>query len=197
MVAVIGVLAFAVLQAAGGGEPQARGVEQEQDQDPDLPGQWIDPGAEYPNTAPHVSGEAPFCEGGVQKLDGSGKATCLTSNPPTSGPHNASPARWGVYGADDAVPKENFVHNMEHAGVVVTYNCTNCDEVVGKLRDIVEGYLNDGRLVVMTPYTEMDPETIALASWGRLEKFPVGEFDEGRVRRYIEAHERRFNPEGL
>jgi len=36
-----------------------------------------------------------------------------------------------------------------------------------------------------------------VASWGRLDKFPVSEFDEGRVRRYIEAHERRFNPEGL
>ena len=177
----------------------ARGAEQEQDQSPAIPGQWIDPGVVYPKSAPHVTTPVSFCEGGTQKPDSEGEATCATSNPPTSGPHAPTSARPGIYGEDNSVPKENFVHNLEHAGVVLLYNCTNCDDVVKKLQDTFEGYLKRGRsnALVMTPYKEMDPDTIALISWSRLDKFAVSEFDEARVRRFIEVNECRFDPESI
>lgn len=199
VIAVIAVIGFAVMQASGGGAPTGRGVEEEQDQSPNLPGTWIDPVAKYPDSAQHVSGEVPFCEGGKQEINSEGKATCYASNPPTSGPHSGTSARPGIYDDSNPVPKENFVHNLEHTGVVLLYNCTNCDETVQKLRDIFQGYLKDSRsqALVMTPYKEMEPETIALASWSRLDKFPVSEFDESRVRRFIEVHECRFDPEGF
>lgn len=198
VIGVVAVIAFAVIQATGGGEPTRRGAAEEQDQSVSLPGEWIDPLAEYPDTANHVEGEVPFCKDVEETISGSGRVTCSTSNPPTSGPHSGTAARWGIYEESNAVPKENFVHNMEHAGVVVTYKCSDCADVVDQLQDIVQGYLEDGRLVVMTPYDGMDEDdTVALLAWSRMDKFPVSEFDADRVRRFIETHERRFNPEGF
>jgi hypothetical protein len=43
----------------------------------------------------------------------------------------------------------------------------------------------------------MEPNTIALTSWTRLDKFPVSEFNRNRVSTFIEEHNKRFNPEGF
>ena len=48
------------------------------------------------------------------------QAPVYNSNPPTSGPHSATPMPFKVL--DNPAPKENLVHNMEHGGVVVWYN---------------------------------------------------------------------------
>jgi hypothetical protein len=42
-------------------------------------------------------------------------------NPPASGPHWPFPAPWGVH--PEIVPPEWWVHNLEHGGVVLLYNC--------------------------------------------------------------------------
>jgi hypothetical protein len=39
--------------------------------------------------------------------------------PPTSGPHFATPAPWGIY--DDPINQKILVHNLEHGGIVVQY----------------------------------------------------------------------------
>ncbi len=49
----------------------------------------------------------------------------------------------------------------------------------------------------MTKYTEMEPETIALTAWTRLDKFPMTELTKKRVQDFISAHNKRFNPEGF
>jgi hypothetical protein len=119
---------------------------------------------------------------------------CYTSNPPTSGPHAGVVAAFQVY--ENPVPKENLIHSMEHGGVIVWYNTTNQD-AINRLKSVVEGELDRGRLVVMSAYNEMEPETIAVTSWTRLDKFPVGSLDDNRVRDFIRTHQRRFNPEGF
>ncbi|MFQ6019567.1 MAG: DUF3105 domain-containing protein, partial [Dehalococcoidia bacterium] len=72
------------------------------------------------------------------------------SNPPTSGPHAPRPADLGVH--TTPVPKEALVHNMEHASVVVWYNCAGgpeplaedaCAELQQELARVVEGALAD------------------------------------------------------
>jgi hypothetical protein len=153
----------------------------------------VDPGGVYPDTAPHVSGPVPLCEETETLVDDRDRPACYRSNPPTSGPHASSPTRRGVY--DEPVPRERLVHNMEHGGVVIWYNCSDCEEVVASMSEMVVGYLEDGRALVMTPYPEMEPDTIALTSWSRLDKFSIDEYSEDRLRRFIRAHERRFNPE--
>jgi len=42
-------------------------------------------------------------------------------NPPASGNHWPWHADWGVH--DEVVPRESWVHNLEHGGVVLLYNC--------------------------------------------------------------------------
>ena len=43
-------------------------------------------------------------------------------NPPASGNHWPSPAPWG-YWPRNYIPREWWVHNLEHGGVVLLYNC--------------------------------------------------------------------------
>jgi len=195
VVAVIGLVVWAVVQQGGGSSTPSAAAAVEQDQDPNLPGQWVDPGAVYPNTGEHVAGTVPFCQDTSTPLNAEGKVTCYHSNPPTSGPHSATDVPWGVY--DKPVPKEQLVHNMEHGGVIVWYNCTNCDELVAQIKNVVEGYRKDGKELVMTPYPGMEENTIALTAWSRLDKFPTSDYTEDRLRRFVDAHERRFNPENF
>lgn len=41
------------------------------------------------------------------------------SSPPTSGPHYTEPAPWGV--SEVTIPDEQVIHNLEHGGVVISY----------------------------------------------------------------------------
>ena len=97
-------------------------------------------------------------------------------------PQPLAPVRWGVH--TQSLPDENLVHNLEHGGVGVHYDCPEgCDELVDQLADIVRGR---GLKVILSPYPGMDT-TIALTAWTFIDKFDV--FDEQRVRDFIEAHE--------
>jgi hypothetical protein len=101
------------------------------------------------------------------------------SDPPTSGPHLPYIAPWGVH--TRPIPLELQVHNLEDGGVVVQYNC-ECPELVEKLKAIVRGY---DRQVILAPYPSMKP-AIALTAWTRIDT--LDSFDEGRIRRFIEAY---------
>jgi hypothetical protein len=153
-------------------------VAAETDASPDLPGQF-------------------FQSQGRDHLPPGERYEAYNSNPPTSGPHSPETLEWKVY--DEPQQREKAVHNMEHGGVVVWHHCVSaaCEDVVAQIRAIVEGYLADGALVVMFPYPEMEDDTIALTAWTRLDKFPASEYTEERVRRFIQVHERRYNPEGM
>ena len=120
------------------------------------------------------------------------------SNPPTSGPHAATLAQFAI--SDVAVPKEMAVHNMEHAGVVVWYNCNaqpilsggDCTTLRNELGQVVQSQLGAGKRVLMTPYADLD-QRIALTAWGFLDTFE--DFDAARVQKFIETFECNFDPE--
>jgi hypothetical protein len=123
------------------------------------------------------------------------------SDPPTSGPHAPAPAPWGV--SDAALPKEVPVHNMEHGGVVIWYDCAAgdqpldddaCQQLRDQLAAITSSNADAGKLVLMTPYLGMD-RRIALTAWRSLDS--LDEFDATRVQAFIDSFERRFNPEGF
>ena len=101
------------------------------------------------------------------------------SDPPTSGPHLPHIAPWGEHSRP--VPRELQVHNLEDGGVLVQYNC-DCPELVAKLHTVVQQY---DRYVILAPYPGMT-SMIALTAWTRIET--LAEFDEKRVRRFIEAY---------
>jgi hypothetical protein len=54
-----------------------------------------------------------------------GAAVTYQHNPPASGMHWPSPAPWGVH--PEVVPREWWVHNLEHGGIVLLYNCPALD----------------------------------------------------------------------
>ena len=166
----IGIIAFLVFQPKQVAPQQVR---------PDLDDRASLPGTYYP-----ALGNLHLTQG--QVFDN------YNSNPPTSGPHDPVPVNWGIY--DEPQLKEKLVHSMEHAGVVIWYNCPDCEDLINNLKGVAQGYLNQGRRIVMTPYSDMDTG-IAITSWTRLDR--MTDFDEVRIQRFIEAHEGRYNPEGF
>jgi hypothetical protein len=81
-------------------------------------------------------------------------------SPPTSGDHNACWAEWGVH--EQALRPENWVHNLEHGGVVFLYHCeTGCETEVETLTRLVES--RDRAL--LTRYDAL-PTKFAVVSWG-------------------------------
>jgi hypothetical protein len=106
-----------------------------------------------------------------------------TSDPPTSGPHLSSIARWGIH--ERPISKELQVHNLEDGGVIVHYNCPEgsqeCSTLVEKLAKVVRRYKH----AILAPYTGMSSQ-IALTAWTRIDEF--NEFDEERIVRFIDAY---------
>jgi hypothetical protein len=165
------------------------------------------PDGETPD-APTAGATATPGATGTATTDGAGEEVCNT-NPPVGGPHWGSgscgddpssapsfcgPAQWGIY--LEPWEPEVVVHNMEHGGLVVWYNTTDQD-VIDDLSDLVGDKLDPsvGDLIVMMPYPDMEEETIALTGWSRIDKFPVSEYTRERAETFIDAHDRRFNPE--
>ena len=102
------------------------------------------------------------------------------TRPPTSGPHLPSIARWGIH--TQPIPDELQMHNLEDGGVLVHYNCRDCDAVIAKLEAIVSRYSDK---VILAPYPQMDTR-IALTAWGRIDTFDA--VDEQRIVRFIQAY---------
>lgn len=141
-----------------------------------------------------------FEDQGREHLSQGQEYSFYNSNPPTSGPHASSPAPWGV--SDTALAKEVAVHNLEHGGVVIWYDCSagaapldedGCRQLRDQLRDVTERKIDEGKLVLMLPYGGLD-HRVNLTAWTTLDGFE--EFDQEHVEAFIDAYERWFNPEG-
>ena len=103
-----------------------------------------------------------------------------TSDPPTSGPHSGGSPAWGIY--DQPIPRILQIHGLEEGAVLVQYNCTGCDDLVRKLKDIVLRYRDKA---ILAPYPGMKTR-IALTAWSYIDAFD--QLDEPRILRFIEAH---------
>jgi hypothetical protein len=103
------------------------------------------------------------------------------SYPPTSGPHYAGLAPWGIH--EKPIPNELQVHNLEDGGVMVQYNCPDgCAELVSQLAELVDRY---DRNIILAPYPDMEYR-IALTAWNRLETLQA--FDEKQITRFINQY---------
>lgn len=81
------------------------------------------------------------------------------SIPATSGLHNAQTAIWNLY--DQPVPQINYVHNLEHGGMVVQYGSEVSDADVASLGN---WYQQDTRGLIVAPLSEeMEEEDPTLA----------------------------------
>jgi hypothetical protein len=174
----------------------------EQDANPNLPGLFVPahPGPDQQrgtgDDRTHVANNVsiPICTPEQLVAPQPPGTLCYPSNPPASGPHAQSALNFRVYDAPQ--PKENLVHNMEHGGVIIWHNTSN-SAVINELAAITNAAVNRQQFVLMTPYPGMEPETIALTAWTRLDKFPVAQFNAQRVLDFITTHHKRYNPEGF
>ncbi len=108
------------------------------------------------------------------------------SNPPTSGPHYAQPANWGVY--DSELPDEQIIHNLEHGGVWISYKDINATTTAA-----LEKITRSQSKVILEPRAKNDAP-IVLVSWNRLQQFQT--FDEPGILKFIEAN-KNMSPEPL
>ncbi len=199
-IVVAGILVYAITQT--GGTAQASWQKAQMDDDPSLPGTYYPP---HPGPD-GVLGTAddrlhyptgtviPICTDEQLASGNVSDPLCYTSNPPTSGPHADRPMQFTAL--TSPAPKENLVHDMEHGGTVIWYNTTDQD-VIDKIQKITKDLDSRGKEVVSSFYGDMEPDTIAITAWTRMEKFPVSEYSDQKVKDWVSVYDRRFNPEGF
>lgn len=132
-----------------------------------------------------VSQELPgqFFDNQGQEHLAAGQTYLYKSDPPTSGPHAPAPVDWGIY--DTPIPKETLVHNLEHGGSLILYNCPGgCPADIEQLEQFAERYLDEGRKVVFAPHPGMEHK-IALVAWTYLDGFD--ELDPLRIFQFMQA----------
>ena len=125
-------------------------------------------------------------QGGMHMPDGE-HFTAYNSNPPTSGPHYADPAAWGVY--EEEVPDERIVHNLEHCGVWISYRA----DIPAEEKEKIAAYGNDfPSKMIVSPRAENDAP-IALAAWRRL--LEMDQFSERDADVFVSAFLNKAGPE--
>lgn len=98
-----------------------------------------------------------------------------SSNPPAIGAHYPTWAGWDRH--YQALDRAYYVHNLEHGGIVLLYNCPGgCQDVVDNLLDVVrgakvddtcEGAVHNRMLVVQDPLMPAEVQVAAVA-WGQV-----------------------------
>jgi hypothetical protein len=106
--------------------------------------------------------------------------------PPSSGKHWPVWAQWGIY--KDAVPEEVFVHNLEHGGIVILYNCaTPCPDLVRQLEETYAALPKSkfGHVKVVVSPNPRVKGRLALLAWTRIDD--LDRFDRDRIVRFVHA----------
>src|SRR3989344_7744765 len=118
---------------------------------------------------------------------GAEPAVAYNSNPPTSGQHYDTPARPGF--REEAIPDGHLIHSLEHGLVWISYN-PRISKEAEKLRDVATP------MIVITSREANDTD-IAIASWGRLDKFNLkdGAIDDDDLLR-INDFVKRYSNKG-
>ena len=115
----------------------------------------------------------------VEELPGDYEYNSL---PATSGLHSPTTAIWNLY--DQPVPEINYVHNLEHGGIVIQYGSEVPAEDIASLAN---WYGQDTRGLVVAPlseeFQEEDPtlaDQIVATSWTHMLR--CGSFNEEALR---------------
>jgi Protein of unknown function (DUF3105) len=101
------------------------------------------------------------------------------SQPPTSGPHYATPADPGLYSS--ALPEEQLVHNLEHGQIVIYFSPAIPEEMIVELQELVA---SDPVGLLAVPYAAAaSPSEVILTAWTHLQRcdgISVEDIDEFR-----------------
>jgi len=92
-------------------------------------------------------------------LDNPDAPVKYNSFPPSSGPHYAQPAPWGVY--PDSIKQTILVHNLEHGGIVIQYGPGVSKDDIDELQSFAQ---DDPYGLVVAPYAKLK-DKIAATAW--------------------------------
>jgi len=107
------------------------------------------------------------------------EAIDYTVTPPAGGPHAYCWGEWGAH--TEALPDDNWVHNLEHGGIVYLYSCPDgCDE-----EKVALTALTALGKVVVTEYPGMEYRFAAIA-WGY--RLLTDCWDEAEFTSFYTAH---------
>ncbi len=207
VLAVVGLITFLIWQSGKEASPASESAAaHERDPAPDKAGEYVNlpeiyadergpasySGGDVPNTAPHVSEIIDYSEQGLPPAGGPhwGSGTC--GDDPTDAPRFCGPAPSGIY--REPWEASTLLHNMEHGGMVVWYNTTD-QEIIDDLEDFASD--NRNKLLVLTPYPEMEEEHVAITIWARRDLIPVSEYSRERIEDFMDDWYCKFDPEGF
>jgi hypothetical protein len=109
------------------------------------------------------------------------------SVPATSGwhyPQPLAPVSWGVHST--FIPEEKRIHNLEHGGISITYNCPEgCEDIISELNGIVERARDENMKILLSPYPGTERK-ITLTSWTFIQSFD--NYDKGKIIDFIDSH---------
>lgn len=130
---------------------------------------------------------------GFQHVDAGDEVT-YDHYPPSSGSHYPQAAPWGVY--DDPVPEGYFVHNLEHSGIVILYQCPDgCPELAQQLSDFYDNAPPEDQFgevkFLITPYERELPARVVALAWGR--QLNLYQFDEVDQAALLDFYNRYVN----
>jgi hypothetical protein len=147
-------------------------------------------------------GTAGTDEGTPSHIDPSTQWT-YKSYPPTNGPHYSvagrAPVNWGTV---DTLVEGQFVHNLEHGGIVILYNCpsgSDCTSLKNSLTNYVQNLapleptFNEAK-IIMTPYSHGMQKKVALVAWKYIEFLDA--YDQNAITQFYENHVDR-GPEAI
>lgn len=113
-----------------------------------------------------------------------GTSVTYNSSPPTSGSHYPYPAGWGIY--KDPPADEFLVHNLEHGGVIISYNPEQIKgQELAQLWEQARFLSNFNPRVIVTPRSNLDT-AIALSAWNYLQK--LERYDSTAVQIFYDTH---------
>lgn len=109
------------------------------------------------------------------------------SDLPSSGPHYAKPAAWGI--SDKEIPDETLIHNMEHGGIVIAYRPDLAAEQITKLKSLVMGLGESSQFkevkAVLVPRSA-NTKSIELGAWTYT--LNLDSLDEAKITDFYNGH---------
>jgi hypothetical protein len=116
----------------------------------------------------------PFCSEGQMHVP-QDSVVEWDSDPPHSGPHYPTWETWDEH--DTVVPRGNWVHNLEHGGIVLAYRCNDdCEPELDVLRDVLAQRPELRILLTPDPLLPGD-DRFAAISWTWVYRFDAPDLD--------------------
>ncbi len=109
------------------------------------------------------------------------------SDPPTSGPHLPTWSDWGVF--TQPVQNELQVHNLEHGGIVIQYDCSQgCAQAVNNLSAYARRYsAQQFTGILLAPRSNLpEGSRIAVTAWTH--RLLLKSFDRTKIEQFITAY---------